>query len=201
MAEIRFRMKYGKGVLDLTLDERFLKKISDPSELLDRIGLVLVSQIQRGFDQGGLVEKWAPTMVPNVPAIAKRISEGKSVPDRYLGGDKKPLIDTGHLRRSISHKVIGQVLFIGTNVEYGKVHQEGGVSTVESKIPDLLEQGNETAEKAIKKVAKSFPTTASFLRKKRNITVKVKKRPFLVMTQQMQEITMRAVKQWLLEGQ
>lgn len=197
---LNWRIQYGKGVLDLTLDERFLAKVSEPGQLLDQIGLIFVGQIQRGFDQGGLTEKWAPTMRPNIPAIAKRISEGKGVPDKYLTGKKKPLIDSGHLRRSIKHSVVGKTLFIGTNVEYGKVHQEGGTSTVDNKIPSLLKQKDTRTKNALKKVYKEFPKARSVLEKKEKITVNIRKRPYLVITPQMTKIAMRAVKQWLTRG-
>lgn len=195
-----FRVRYGNGVIDLAIDDRFLKKISEPGQLLDQIGLIFVGQIQRGFDQGGLTEKWPETMQPNIPAIAQRISEGKSVPKKYTTGKKKPLIDSGHLRQSIKHKVDGKVLFIGTNVNYGKLHQEGGASTVENKIPALLKQGDKKAKKEINKLAKTFPKAAGLLRSKEKITINVRKRPYLVVTPEMTKIAMRAVKQWLTGG-
>lgn len=196
---IQFRVKYKGNLLDLTLDEKDFPKLFDFTPLLDRIGLMLVSQIQRGFDNGGPLGDWPETMQPDIPAIAQRISDGKGVPDRYIGGKKKPGIDTGHLRQSIAHQVLGGVLFVGTNVSYARTFQEGGPSTVKNKIPDLIANGDKRAQRALKKVEKKFPKAANLLKRKKEITVNVRKRPFLVLTDKMKSLVIALVKDWLME--
>ncbi len=83
---------------------RNLKNVHQP---LEECGLVLVRSITKNFKIGGRPTKWKPS---------KRATQ--------TGG--KTLIKTARLLRSITKKVIGKVLYVGTNVKYAAIHHFGG---------------------------------------------------------------------------
>jgi len=86
----------------------------DPAEMLDEIGQALVSsttlRFKRSVDPAGM--PWLEL------ADATKTERRGSTP--------KPLVDRGHLRDSITHRVSGDEVVVGTNMIYGAIHQFGG---------------------------------------------------------------------------
>ena len=82
---------------------------------LQEVGARLVNGFKLGFRKST-----APDGTPWAP-VARKGGKGK---------DGKPLVDTGRLRRSITHEVTGKQLEVGTNVIYGPTHQFGDKSPV-----------------------------------------------------------------------
>ena len=83
------------------------KRIQNPQPALEEIGLVLVRSVAKTFKAGGRPVRWK----------ASKRAQAK-------GG--KTLIDTARLVRSISKRVVGKVLTVGTNVKYAAIHHFGG---------------------------------------------------------------------------
>ena len=182
MAILRIRLKQGgNGVLLKDI----VNRLDDPRPALEKIGFFMRERIRRGFRDGGRNEPWPDTMQPNVPALAKRISEGKGPVKRYLGGAKKPLVDTGQLRDSIDYRVEGDSkVVIGTGLPYAEKMQTGGTVSTPNKIPELLKQGNKRVKRYIKQIAKDFPKAANVLSTQPVIKTKIRRRPFLVVTKE-----------------
>ena len=82
-------------------------RLSRPQKPLKECGLVLLRSISKTFKAGGRPVRWRPS---------KRA--------QFTGG--KTLIDTARLMRSITMKVTGKTLAVGTNVKYAAMHQLGG---------------------------------------------------------------------------
>jgi phage gpG-like protein len=93
---------------------------------LDYIGERIRSSVMENFEQGGRfsavgdwrggANKWAPLAQST---ILQRTLRG------HWGDDAKTLVDSGHMRNSISPVVTGDSVAIGTSVEYAKYHQFG----------------------------------------------------------------------------
>ena len=89
---------------------RLAEALEDPAPVLDRIGQALVTSTVRRFERsaGPSGARWAP-----------------SIRARETGG--LTLSDTGRLRGSITHRVRGRAVEVGSNVRYAATHQFGAV--------------------------------------------------------------------------
>ena len=92
---------------------RLLQLGQNPGPVLQDIGGELHKNIQQGFEAGvsPYGQKWAPL--------------------KHRSG--KPLLDNGHLQKSISYRVVGNTVEIGTNLLYARLHQFGGVIRPKNK--------------------------------------------------------------------
>lgn len=82
-------------------------RMADPGPALEKMGLLLIGSVLKNFKAGGRPIRWKPS---------KRA--------RREGG--QTLIDTARLKNSITRRVAGKTLYVGTNVAYGAIHQFGG---------------------------------------------------------------------------
>ena len=82
-------------------------RLTRPQKALKECGLVLLRSVAKTFKAGGRPVRWKP-----------------SNRAQFSGG--KTLIDTARLMRSITMKVTGKTLTVGTNVKYAAMHQLGG---------------------------------------------------------------------------
>lgn len=83
------------------------RRLSKPEKALKECGLHLLRSIARNFKAGGRPVRWRPS-------------------GRALREGGKTLIDTARLKNSISMRVLGKILRVGTNVKYARIHQLGG---------------------------------------------------------------------------
>ena len=90
---------------------RLAAVLSNPGDILDRIGRHLVASTHRRFER-----ERAPDGTPWLKS-ARAIAEGGQT-----------LTDTGRLRSSIAHTLThgGRGVEVGTNVVYAAIHQFGG---------------------------------------------------------------------------
>tara|TARA_R110002012_G_scaffold32753_2_gene96350 strand:- start:766 stop:1347 length:582 start_codon:yes stop_codon:yes gene_type:complete len=119
--------------------ERWEKALQNPQKALKQIGVLMVAESQASFrDQQFGRKKWKGRAPVNVFGIIADFSKGSTPPKRRFQ-TRKALIDTGRLKGSISYKVSGSVVEVGTNLDYAGVHQFGG--QVESeKITKSVQQ-------------------------------------------------------------
>lgn len=92
---------------------KLLQLGQNPAPALEGIGRSMLTNIQLGFrtstsPYGG---KW----------------------DKPGHRSGKPLIDRGHLQNSISYRLVGNAVEIGTNLHYAAIHQFGGVIKPKNK--------------------------------------------------------------------
>jgi len=88
---------------------RVIGRLANPTPALDEIGSRLVASTVRRFE----LER-APSGAP----------WRKSLRAKRQGG--QTLTDTARLRQSITHRVTGDAVEVGTNVAYAAIHQLGG---------------------------------------------------------------------------
>lgn len=98
------------------------QRMTNVNPVLDELGEISVSSIQRNFQEGGRfgsgpfgggTSKWAPSKRSVRDTDTARSRTGKT------------LIDTGRLAASVTFSRADNTLLIGTNVVYAVVHQFG----------------------------------------------------------------------------
>ena len=119
--------------------ERWEKALQNPQKALKQIGVLMVAESQASFrDQQFGRKKWKGRAPVNVFGIIADFSKGSTPPARRFQ-TRPALKDTGRLSGSISYKVSGLAVEVGTNLDYAGVHQFGG--QVESeKITKSVQQ-------------------------------------------------------------
>lgn len=90
-----------------------LDRASSPAPVLKAIGDLMVASADRNFEAEGR-PAWTPLRAATVRRKAK-------------AGHSKILMWSGSLARSLTFQVKGKAVVLGTNVPYGRIHQEGGV--------------------------------------------------------------------------
>lgn len=100
---LRYDLSQVKGVSRRL--NRALAEAGDAEPLLDEIGASLVTSTQIRFERG-------------------QGPDGKPWKPSARGG--QTLVDTGRLLGSVTHRVSGRQVEVGTNVLYGAIHQFGG---------------------------------------------------------------------------
>lgn len=140
---------------------RLRKRIEDPSRLMKRLGMLVVGESQKAFNDQALGEiKWEhryPNQadpVMNIAGALMDLKRGPSIKSRRF--DRRPaLADTGMLRRSISNSSAltmrgNNQIQVGTTREGAFVHQWGGVTkaaVTDVALWNLTQVKNEAAER------------------------------------------------------
>lgn len=88
---------------------RLVSRLSNPAPVLDNVGRRLVASTIQRFER-----QQAPDGTPWKPSQRAEAEGGVT------------LTDTARLRQSITHRVSGDAVEVGTNVVYGAIHQFGG---------------------------------------------------------------------------
>ncbi len=83
------------------------RRMANVGPFLKDCGLVLIRSIAKNFKAGGRPVRWK-----------------KSI--RAINADGQTLVKTARLKNSITSRVDGNTLTLGTNVKYGRIHQLGG---------------------------------------------------------------------------
>jgi phage virion morphogenesis protein len=92
----------------------FGQRISPPP-MLRIIGAYMLGSVDRTFREGGSP---AASWKPWAPSTVKRFGK------RAAG--RKILIGSGRLKNSVTYRVEGNSVFIGSNLIYAGIHQRGG---------------------------------------------------------------------------
>lgn len=107
--------------------ERIEKKLDNPVAALRRIGILMVAESQRAFkDQQFGSKRWDARKVPNVFGIIADFHAGRRAPPARRFEGRPALRDTGRLASSIAFQVVGNVVEVGTNLDYAAAHHLGG---------------------------------------------------------------------------
>lgn len=101
--------------------DRVIKRLDNPDTPLKKASLVMLRSIDRNFREEGRPVKWA-TLSP----LTKALRRGS------FGGTHKILQDTGRLKASISAKIFKDYAKVGTNLEYARLMQKGGMSKAQT---------------------------------------------------------------------
>ena len=123
-----------------------IERARNLSDVLNVIGRRAVSEVKLNFQEGG--------RVPDGWTDSWNVKQGGSVnsgkwyplsPDTILarrreGRGHKILIDTGILMNSITYKVEGNTLLVGTNVPYGAYHQHGTKNMIARPFLTFLQE-------------------------------------------------------------
>ena len=103
--------------------------------VLRAFGQYLLGSIERNFAAGGRPTAWEPLKLATKVAWHTRRSSwwskggGMTAKGRAAWEGRKPLTDTGRLRRSIQvAEVTPRSVTIGTNLVYAAIHQFGGLA-------------------------------------------------------------------------
>lgn len=167
--------------------DRWIKALENPHKALKQIGALMVAESQSAFrNQQFGRDKWLPRSSVNVFGIISDFSKGSTPPQRRF--ESRPALrDTGRLSSSITFKVSGSVVEVGTNLDYAKVHQHGG--EVESKkISKAVQQ---SLWRWLKPKGKGLKQSLGWLLNKKftgeTLKTQVPKRPFVGITKQTME--------------
>lgn len=91
-------------------------------QILDGIGIYMVSSVVKNFEEEGRPEKWAV----NAPSTLKRKTSSLI------------LSENGILKGSVTHRVTGDEVFIFPGeLVYGRIHQKGGMAGPGKKVEIL----------------------------------------------------------------
>jgi phage virion morphogenesis protein len=93
--------------------QAMLDRANDPAPVLRAIGDLMVASADRNFEAEG-----RPAWKPVAPATARR---------KAKAGHGKILMWSGRLARSVTFKVAGRTVVMGSNEPHARIHQEGGV--------------------------------------------------------------------------
>lgn len=111
-------VKYNINDIEMkTAVKQLTERLSNPQQALKECGLVGLQSIEKTFEAGGRPVKWK-----------------RSARARRTGG--KTLIDTARLMRSVAMDVVGNVLTIGSNVIYARIHHLGGRISTNATIKE-----------------------------------------------------------------
>lgn len=144
--------------------------------VLERLGIMLVAQAERAFDQQRLGnQQWPGRINPNVPAIVRDMNEGRSPPRRRFV-DRPANVDTGRTRQSLAYRVTGRRVIVGAGTEYSARLQKGGKVTIE-----LTGSGRRNLAKFLRR-RRDLRKALGWLFSRPTFKLKVRARPFLGLT-------------------
>lgn len=179
--------------------DSFVRRLDDPREPLETIGVTLVRQSQNAFDKQALgTHKWPAryrgrgTPFINVAGALTDLQSAPRVKSRRF--DKRPALqNSGQLRNSLTWNVNGDEVVYGSPRDYAKTHQEGGQSSIA------------ITPRAIKNLAKWLKTAQGKTYRSRmgflfqagdSYDFTVNKRPFLGITEQSDRDISEQVETW-----
>jgi phage virion morphogenesis protein len=116
--------------------QTMLARAGDLSPCLRQFGQYMLGSIERNFAVGGRPTAWEPLKFATKVAWHTRRRSwwnkgggGMTAKGRAAWEGRKPLTDTGRLRRSIQvAEVTPRSVTIGTNLVYAAIHQFGGLA-------------------------------------------------------------------------
>ena len=167
-----------------TLDDRAAKatlkqaqrRLEHPEKALKTCGLVLLRSIAKNFKAGGRPVRWHPSRRAVI-----------------TGG--QTLVKTARLMRSITMRVLGRILRVGTSVKYAAAHQLG------ARI-----RGNFTVKQHYRFIMRAFgkPITGRKVMVRqhtRNVDIRIRQRKFLLVQVEDRRMMGRIVAEYTTTGE
>ena len=204
-------------------DLRAIKaRATDKRTMGNIVARLLESESQKAFRDQKLGDFAWPERYPsqedpfvNIAALVNFTNEGGSIVSRFF--DRRPaLVGTGDLRNSISSKVEGSLVTVGSAFDYAGIHQWGGTSS--QPVTDAAKKtigafigeepdgkggwkpkgrlGSRQKENREKYWAKLFP-----LLSKSELTTEVNQRPFLGITDEAEAAMAEDLEAWVAKGE
>lgn len=177
-------MKFSVGISDQQYVFDLQGFFKDPSELLNLLLLEAVAFSQASFSRQGLYQQgeWMPPPEINIVGIWRDLNTGKNPPSRRIDPNRKALMDTGLLKRSITWRLISETEGeFGSNVSYAADHQFGSEVTLHRMV--MRKEIEKKIEAFIKKYKGELnPKQIARIRRLKSISslrVNIPKRPFL----------------------
>jgi len=180
---------------------RWGRNLENPSAALKQIGALMVAESQRAFKaQKFGKDAWSPRGVPNVYGIIADFHAGRRPPARRF--EPRPALrDTGRLAASISFKVSGDSVSVGSNLDYASVLHSGG--PIESK--PITEQVRKLLGKFLKGAGKQWKKQLGFILNKKfkgeTLKGEVQARPFVGITTQTRKDIEEAIGVRIMEAE
>jgi phage virion morphogenesis protein len=121
--------------------EATLGAIRDQTPMWEDIGFEVLNSVKANFDAEGRPQRWQPlarsTLLRKVGGVRKASTKRghwTAKAKRTLHGNKI-LTDSGDLQENISYEADSAGVTVGTNKDYGAIHQFGGRAGRGSVIP------------------------------------------------------------------
>ena len=151
------------------------RRLTKSEKALKDCGLVMLRSIAKNFKAGGRPVRWHPSR-------RARISGGQT------------LVETARLKNSMTIKVMGRILRVGTAAKYARIHQLGG------RI-----RGNFTVKQHYRYITQAFGKPIDGRRVMvrqhiRNVDIKIPARPFLMVQDADLRVMRRIVAEYVTEG-
>lgn len=175
---------------------RWADQLENPSKALEAIGLIVVKQSQKAFDDQRLGDNaWDARRVPNLFGIIKDFADGKKEPPKRRFDARPALRDTGRLYSSIAHKILNaDTVQVGSNLPYASVQNFGGDVESETITKDVQDALAKFIGRRQGEVAK-YPVTYGSMRSMfgwllsprwtgKKLKARVPARPFIGLTQE-----------------
>jgi len=174
--------------------ERIEKNLADPHAALKKIGILMVAESQRAFKTQQFGRgKWEQRAPVNVFGIIADFHMGRTKPPARRFDRRPALRDTGRLASSIAYQVTGNVVEVGTNLDYAAVHQTGG-ETESEPITGAVRRG---LWRWLKKESTELKRRLGWLLNKKfrdeRLTQTVPARPFIGVTPETRAAVKKAV--------
>ena len=174
--------------------ERIEKNLADPHAALKKIGVLMVAESQRAFkEQQFGAKKWDQRAPVNVFGIIADFHAGRTKPPDRRFDQRPALRDTGRLASSIAYQVTGNVVEVGTNLDYAAVHQTGG----ETESKPLTETVQKKLSRWLKRQSTELQRRLGWLtdeeRRGDTLTQTVPARPFIGITDDTRKKVKKAV--------
>lgn len=102
-----------------------LHKLEDPTEILFKLGAYAANEVRRNFTEGGRYQSEFSAVGGDKKWVAHSPVTEKIYESQGIRGPYSLLVQSGRLVQSITSRVEGKSVIVGTNVEYAAIHQFG----------------------------------------------------------------------------
>ncbi len=148
---------------------------------LNAIGLYVMSSVDRNFAEGGRPIRWKPSQ-------------------RAIDQNGLTLVDKSRLRGSITKKVSGDTLTVGTNVKYAAIHHFGGDIEKEKKVKVIAHYRYLRKMGGYKKDGKTYYPFIHRPESMRKVHIKMPARPYLMLQDEDIPIIKRITADHIISG-
>ena len=198
---------------------RLKTAFQNPTHLMRRIGALTLATSQKAFREQRLGDLGWATRYPfqqapflNIAGVVSDFSAGRNAPKPNRFSNTPALVDEGMrggLWGSLSTRTIGPFISeTGSAKSYAATHQHGGTSRqpITNQVKEKIKRWlwTERGGRRVLRSGRNRGTYANMLTPllhKRVLTTRIFPRPFLGITDELEQKLLRATKQWFDERQ